>query len=99
MHKNVVLLVLFPRFAKDFGTSIPLSWHPLCLLRDIIAASNIEDIIERAIPLDPKPALLVACWFCRTNTGRIGATARCRVWVRFSWKCAGERERKKRGKR
>ena len=73
-------------------------WHPLILLlRDLIAAPDILNIVKCTIPSDVESALLSTVLLCRADTAGNAATAWCRIGVfgsskSKSWKDGGEED-------
>jgi hypothetical protein len=68
--------------------------HPfLLLLWNVVAAPDIQNVVERAVALDVETSLLCASWFRGADTGGVRASARCWVWIFRS----RERERRDSG--
>jgi hypothetical protein len=63
------------------------------LIGDTIAASNVQHVIESAVPLNPKTTESVALRLARADAGRVGAAARRGVRVLRG----GERDGEERG--
>jgi hypothetical protein len=61
----------------------------LLLLRDVVAAPDIQNVVECAVALDVEASLLCASRLRGANTGGVRAAARC--WVRIAR--GGERKR------
>jgi len=61
------------------------------LIWDAVAASNIQHVVECAIPLNPETSESVAFRLARADAGRVGAAAGRGVWVFRSGKRDGEK--------
>lgn len=64
----------------------------LLLVGNAVAAANVLDVVESAVPADVESSFLLARLLCGADTGRVGAAARS--WVGISlWVGRSERER------